>query len=122
MLNMMHATLSGVTKSLLGNLSRQTLLSSEQKWTEQDLDGFYEAQSLALSAAKHIAGLIQPGWTEIQAARLFESYLRDYGVQAFFHRPFVWFGKRTRFAGIQTYKDFMPTNLRVNELSKSRAA
>jgi methionine aminopeptidase len=97
------------------SLSKQSFLSSQQKWSEKDYQGFLAAQELALSGAQYIGSLIQPGWSEKQTASLFESYLRDYGVKAFFHRPFVWFGKRTLFAGIQTYKDFMPTNLKVNE-------
>lgn len=106
---------SGIAGHLASRLSRFSPLSSDQNWTEQDLQGFLRAQSLALRTAEEIGRLLQPGWSEIQAARVFESALRDHGVKAFFHRPFVWFGDRTRFQGIQAYQDFMPTQRRVRD-------
>jgi Xaa-Pro aminopeptidase len=80
-----------------------------------DLDGYLAAQSLALRSAKEVAGLMQPGWTEQRAAQLLDTCLRDYGVKAFFHRSFAWFGDRTRFAGVSQYKQFLPTGRVVRE-------
>lgn len=75
--------------------------------------GFLASQQLALTTAVEIAGLIQEGWTEIETAKLFETALRDQGVQSFFHKPFVWFGEHTRFDGYKKYKDFQPSPRRV---------
>ncbi len=75
--------------------------------TEQ-LRGYLRAQSLAEAAAREIASLLQEGWTEKQTADLMNTYLRDHGVTGFFHYAFVWFGERTRFAGVKNYGDYAP--------------
>jgi Xaa-Pro aminopeptidase len=80
-----------------------------------DNRGYEKCQALALQAAREIGALIQPGWTELQAAELLEIYLRDHGVKSFFHKPFVWFGENTRFHKVKRYKDFQPTSRRVAE-------
>lgn len=81
----------------------------------QDLIGFRNVQRLAYESVIAVGKLLTEGWTEKQAAQLIETYLRDYGVKAFFHKPFVWFGERTRFAGIQRrrYWQFNPTDRRL---------
>ncbi|MBI1861467.1 MAG: M24 family metallopeptidase [Deltaproteobacteria bacterium] len=71
--------------------------------------GFLECQRLAQEAVKEVASCIRPGWTELQTADLIETYLRDQGVPQFFHKPYVWFGDRSRFDGIGGYAAFMPT-------------
>jgi len=76
---------------------------------EADLRGYLESQRLALRAVREVAGLVREGWTESQTADLIDTYLQDYGVRSFFHRAFVWFGERTRFDGIQNYRDFAPS-------------
>jgi hypothetical protein len=83
----------------------------------QDLIGFRNVQRLAYESVVNVGKLLTEGWTEKQAARLIETYLRDYGVKAFFHKPFVWFGERTRFDGIQRrrYWQFNPTHRHLNE-------
>lgn len=82
----------------------------------EDLMGFRAVQRLAYDSVVEVGARLEEGWTEKQAARLIETYLRDYGVKAFFHKPFVWFGARTRFDGIQRrrYWQFNPTNKRLN--------
>lgn len=73
------------------------------------LQGFESAQSTAIKAAEAVACLLQPGWTEKQAASLLNQYLRDVGVRDFFHYAFAWFGERTRFTGVQGWADFSPS-------------
>lgn len=75
-----------------------------------DYAGYLRCQRLALKGAEEISGFLRPGWTEKRAALMLESYLRDHGVESFFHRPFVWFGERSRFDGIQNYFGFAPTD------------
>ncbi|HXH75591.1 MAG TPA: M24 family metallopeptidase [Bacteriovoracaceae bacterium] len=83
--------------------------------TNVEIEGFLEAQTLAQNSTKEVQSLIREGWTEIQAARLLETVLRDHGVKNFFHLPFVWFGENTRFANVKNYKDFQATKRRVHE-------
>lgn len=75
----------------------------------ETLDGYLHAQNLARQAVKEIASLIREGWSERQAADLLDTYLADHGVRSFFHRSFVWFGDRTRFKGVKTYFDYLPS-------------
>ncbi len=77
--------------------------------------GFLKCQRLAQESVRTIAGLIQPGWTEVQAAEMIETFLRDSGVRNFFHKPYAWFGDRTRFEGISGYRAFMPTQRVLRE-------
>ena len=83
-----------------------------------DLAGYRASQQLANDAAKAIAGLLTEGMTERQAADLLNTWLGDHGVRSFFHRAFVWFGERTRFNGVRTYWDYLPSKrvLRPNEV------
>lgn len=78
--------------------------------TEEEKKGFVDCQRLAQSAVREIASLLQQGWSERQAADQIEIYLRDHGVKAFFHKPYAWFGERSRFDGISRYADYMPTD------------
>jgi Xaa-Pro aminopeptidase len=77
--------------------------------------GFQRAQRLAYKGAQDIGRLICEGWTEVQAAELLETWLADHGVSAYFHKPYAWFGERTRFSGINPnhYAEFMPTQRRI---------
>jgi len=74
-----------------------------------ELEGFAVSQALAYAGAKAIARELREGWTEAQAARLYEVWLRDHGVRVFLHRPFAWFGERTRFDGMRRWRDFLPS-------------
>ena len=87
--------------------------SEEKTPTEEALEGYRRCQTLARKAAQEVASFIQEGWTEKETALLFETYLRDNGVRSFFHRPFVWFGERTRFDGIKSYAAYQPSQRRI---------
>ena len=76
---------------------------------------YYRCQSLALEAAKAVEKLLHPDWTEKKAAATMEVYLKDSGVRSFFHKPFAWFGDRTRFVGVKNYRGFLPTNRKLGE-------
>ena len=58
---------------------------------------------------------MQAGWTERQTADILNTYLMDHGVKRFFHKSFVWFGDRTRFAGVKRNTDYLPTSRIVQE-------
>ncbi len=80
---------------------------------EAMLAGFLRCQRLATQGAKEIGGLLREGWTEAQTAKLYDTYLRDHGVSAYFHRPYAWFGERTRFDGIRSYSQFKPSQRHI---------
>ena len=84
-------------------------------YSAEEQAGFLRAQSLAQACAQEIGKSVQPGWTELQAASLMEIWLRDHGVRVFFHKPFVWWGDRTRFVGVKTYWDYMPSKRALRE-------
>jgi Xaa-Pro aminopeptidase len=87
--------------------------SATRDFTEAERQGHFKCQSLAQKCMVEIAPLIQEGWTENKAAHLIEIWLRDHGVKAFFHKPFVWWGKRTRYEGVKNYWDYLPTERRL---------
>ncbi len=78
---------------------------------------YLKAQNLAIKAIDYIADQIVAGWSEKQTAKLIETYLRDNGVDSFFHKPFVWFGENTRFNHMGRNKDYLPSDrlLKQNE-------
>ena len=78
--------------------------------TEEEVEGFRSAQLLAKKGVGEVAKMISDGWTEIQAAELLNTWLRDHNVNAFFHKAFVWWGDRTRFEGVKNYTDYLPSN------------
>ncbi|MGH3945066.1 MAG: M24 family metallopeptidase, partial [Pseudonocardiaceae bacterium] len=78
-----------------------------------DLAKFREVQQLAYAAAQSVAGTLEPGVTEKQAARRIREYLVERGVQDWFHTPFAWFGDRTAFRGFRVPLQFFPTNRRL---------
>lgn len=83
--------------------------------TREEIEGYLASQRLAQQAAKEIGSLLQGGWTEEKAAGMLDTYLRDNGVKSYFHRPFAWFGDRTRFNGIRSYSDFSASRRRLGE-------
>jgi methionine aminopeptidase len=103
--------------SLLGWASRVNQLpllqmispSAARVYTANECESYLKAQSLAQQCAKEIESYLQPGWTEAKASSLMESWLRDHGVKTFFHKPFVWWGDRTRFTGVKNYWDYLPS-------------
>lgn len=68
-----------------------------------DLDRFKALQKLAYDCAETVAAELQPGMTERQAAKKMEVWLRDHGVDDWFHQPFAWFGDRTAFRGFSGF-------------------
>lgn len=83
--------------------------------TPEERAGYLACQRLAQSAVVEVAGLLREGWTEVHAATMIETYLRDHGVTHFFHKPYAWFGNRSSFQAISTYADFMPTQRKLRE-------
>jgi Xaa-Pro aminopeptidase len=77
--------------------------------TAEDEAGYLACQKLAKQGAAEIAALMDEGWTETQTADLYATWLADNGVRSYFHKPFVWFGERTRFNGVRTYWDYRPS-------------
>lgn len=72
---------------------------STSQLTQEDLDHFRATQRLAYECAETIAGELEPGMTERDAAKRMEEWLLDHDVDDWFHRPFAWFGDRTAFVG-----------------------
>lgn len=83
--------------------------SASRRYSKEEQEGYLQSQTLAQKCAVEIAGMIQLGWTEEKTAALMETWLRDHGVKSFFHKPFVWWGDRTRFANVKTYWDYLPS-------------
>ncbi len=83
--------------------------------TTEHCEGFLNSQRLALQACREVASFLQPGWSEKQAAAMVNTYLRDHGVQSFFHYAFAWYGERTRFEGVRTYWDYLPSSRILQE-------
>ena len=81
----------------------------------ESLAGFLRSQTLAQNCAREVASLVQPGWTEKQAVRVMDQWLRDHGVNVYFHKPFAWWGSRARFDGIHSYKAYQATDRRLIE-------
>jgi Xaa-Pro aminopeptidase len=53
--------------------------------------------------------------TERQATALLGETLRARGVKDHFHRPIAWFGDRTRFDGMRTYRAYLATDRKLGE-------
>lgn len=70
---------------------------AKEHFTPQELADFKAAQRLAYDAVAAVEAQLYEGITEKQAARAVEDWLRDHGVNRFFHYGFAWFGERTRF-------------------------
>ena len=105
------------TASRVGSLPVLSRFSPpvDRKPTTTEVAGFLESQRLARRGIAEVAALVREGWTEKQAARLINDWFRDHGVKAFFHEGFAWYGERTRFDGILTYGQFLPSNRRLRE-------
>jgi Xaa-Pro aminopeptidase len=97
--------------SKIPSLPGMGLLSPRANYvpSEEEKEGYLRAQRLAFRATKEVADLLDEGWTEIQAAQLLNTYLKDSGVHSFFHHSFAWFGERCGFEGMHSYKAFMPS-------------
>lgn len=82
--------------------------------TEEEKSGFLKAQRLAYECVTTIEKEMQEGWTELQAAKRMDAFLRDHGVKVFLHRPFAWFGEHARFDGYKRYTQFHPGKKRLD--------
>ncbi|MBI3556301.1 MAG: aminopeptidase P family protein [Deltaproteobacteria bacterium] len=80
---------------------------------EIDLDSFRKSQRLAYECALAVRAELKEGWTEKQTAKLMDTWLRDFGVKAFFHKSFAWFGERSRFRNFSNYLHFLPSDRRL---------
>jgi Xaa-Pro aminopeptidase len=80
---------------------------------KHDLESFEKVQSLAYEATSSIGKLLREGMTEKEACSLIETYCRDSGVKAFFHKPFAWFGSRSRYQDLGSYFQYLPTKTRL---------
>jgi Xaa-Pro aminopeptidase len=60
----------------------------------EELRALEEVVALGDAAFQHVAERIAPGWTELQAARLIEDYIRDHGGQGTSFEPIVAGGAR----------------------------
>jgi len=91
--------------------ARGLLRPSPDAIAPADLDGFRRAQRVAYDAAVEVAGQLEPGITEVEAARRLGDAVRARGVTRYLHQPFAWFGERTRFAGFprRATRAFFPT-------------
>ena len=70
--------------------------------TPEELRGFAAAQALASRCALEAEKQLCTGITERELAAWMRAWLATHGVEHYFHRPFVWFGPRTRFQDFQT--------------------
>jgi len=83
--------------------------------TPDQLDAFRRVQQLTYAAAESVAGELQAGMTEREAARRLRRRLIENGADDWFHLPFAWFGDRTAFRGFKVPLQFFPTNRRLEE-------
>ncbi len=79
-----------------------------------ELAGFRDLQALAYACAEAVGATLAPGDTEREAARRMRIWLKDAGVDDFFHLPFAWFGDRTTLRFAHPLK-FFPTSARIEE-------
>ena len=82
------------------------------------LERHRQAQALAYRCAETVGAGLEAGVTEREAARRMRRFLRDNGVEDFFHIPFAWFGERTAFRSLRgpwTPLHFFPTNKRLED-------
>ena len=80
-----------------------------------DLAKLKACQKVARLGVQETTRAIQEGWSEQQTCDYLEAALRDLGVENYFHRPFAWFGERSRFDGIRFYHQFQPRKNRFLE-------
>ncbi len=101
------ATEKGLFSRLSSRMSRYRSESIKLPTTEEKA-GFRKAQRLAYRCVTETEKEMRAGWTELQAAKRMEEFLRDHGVKVFLHRPFAWFGEHARFDGYKRFTQFHP--------------
>jgi hypothetical protein len=93
-------------------------VSNNASPTPEALQRHRDAQALAYRCAETVSAGLEAGVTEREVARRMRVYLRENGVEDFFHIPFAWFGERTAFRSLKgpwTPLHFFPTNKRLEE-------
>ncbi|TGL61378.1 M24 family metallopeptidase [Leptospira sarikeiensis] len=106
----------GILSKLSSKISRYNS-SSIKIPSKEEKEGFLKAQRLAYQCVTEVEKEIREGWTEKQAAKRMDMFLRDHGVKVFLHRPFAWFGEHARFDGYKRFTQFHPSKriLKENE-------
>ncbi len=100
----------GLNKDLAAKLSRRKglpilskfLANASEGVNDAEIAGYKRVQGLSFECAVEAAKTLKVGMTEKDMTNFMESYLRDNGVNASFHRPLAWFGDRTRFKGFKS--------------------
>lgn len=80
----------------------------------EELVRFRTVQRLAYDCCEAVAGALQEGMTERDAAAHMKTWLAERGVEGWFHEPFAWFGDRTAFPDFWTHLHFFPTRRRLS--------
>jgi len=75
---------------------------SIERYSDDEVAQIEASQRLAYDCAEEVAAEIEPGVSEIDAARRLGDLLRAHGVDEFFHTPFAWFGDRAGFRGFRS--------------------
>ncbi|MCB1305611.1 MAG: aminopeptidase P family protein, partial [Leptospiraceae bacterium] len=103
---------------------------SREIYNSEELAMFKKVQRIAYEAVCKVAERLEPGMTEKQAASMVAEELNKEGVRRYFHRPFAWFGDRTKFADFKKIgtlsfwklfglphfgKQFQPSDRRLTE-------
>lgn len=102
----------GLLSKLSSKISRYTSKSIHAP-TQEEKEGFLKAQRLAYQCVTETEREMQEGWTELQAVKRMETFLKDHGVKVFLHRPFAWFGEHARFDGYKRFTQFHPSKRRL---------
>ncbi|WP_323120029.1 M24 family metallopeptidase [Burkholderia alba] len=77
----------------------------------EELAQFRAVQQLAYRCVETVGGMLYPGITEKDAARLMIEWAQDHGVRDWLHKPFAWFGDRTAFDGFDGLRHMGGFNL-----------
>jgi hypothetical protein len=80
----------------------------QKKYSDKELLRFYISQRLTIDSINEVANLLRPGISELDAAKMLDTLLKKKGVRHFLHHSFAWFGERTCFNGMVSYKDTLP--------------
>ena len=87
-------------------------------FTTEDLEAFRKCQRLSYDCVTHVESNLEEGMTEKEVCKMMDDYLREHGVEQYFHAPFAWFAERTAFAndgGSFGGGDFAPTDRKLEK-------
>ncbi len=85
------------------------------KFSQKDLDKFSAVQKLSYECVESVGKQLTEGMTEKEAVRLMTDWMSAKGVTTFFHKPFAWFGDRTRFKYFIIPIQFFPTKRKLSK-------